>query len=243
MPKYWKIIQIVIAAGTLYVFLRPYGNKLGLYSLLALIPIAAVTAVNYVVVKRAEITRWYLALPVLFLAGYFVALASISSGVVKILASATVAFLFYTYEMRFPLRHTIFLEELFALAAGFAWLVGVLAAGFYFNVPWWISSGVIFVAFFLIFAQQFYKMKRGDNRELFYAAAAGLLVFEFYWAALFWPLHFFTTAVVVFGTFYAMYMICNLSFARQLTRRKAYFQIVITLAIVASGLLSSAWQP
>lgn len=243
MPqKYWKILNIAITAGAIYAAARPY-ERIAPFVWYALIPLGLSAAANFIFLKRTGASFWHLVPPLFFLVGFFAASAAVSWPAAKIFLSAVAGLLFFAYENHFPQKHSIFLEELFVLATGFLILLGITGINFYFNLDWWISSALVFVLFFFIFSQQFYKMKRGDRREPLYAAAGSLIVFEFFWIALFWPVHFLTLAVTVFAVFYMIYMISNLTFAGHLTRRKVYFHAFFMLALVLSGLLSSAWQP
>lgn len=243
MPqKYWKIFNIAITAGAIYVAVRPY-ERIAQFVLYALILLGLSAAANFFVLKKTEDSFWHLVPPSFFLAGFFAVSAAVSWPIAKIFLSAVAGLLFFIYENHFPQKHSIFLEELFVLVTGFLVLLGIAGVNFYFNLDWWIGSTLVFVLFFFIFSQQFYKMKRGDRRELLYAAAGSLIVFEFFWIALFWPVHFLTLAVIVFAVFYVVYMISNLTFAGHLTRRKVYFHVFFMLALVLSALLSSAWQP
>ena len=184
----------------------------------------------------------WLLLPFLYLVGIFGTVAATSTGI-GLFFAIFASYLFYFYHNHFPSPIPLYIEQTFTLYGAFLLSVFLWSLNFVFTPPWWVVSLLMFAGFFPLFLQAFYKMARSAGEAGFDAFVAALLMVEISWAVLFWPVHFFTAAVVSFGAFYLLYLISMQYFKNRLNRRKIYFQVSLISIVVLITLMSSSWQP
>lgn len=185
-------------------------------------------------------SRVRLILPFVFLIGVFgtAAASPLAGTFFAVLGS----YLIYYYYRFFPKAVPVFVEQTVGLYAAFLFAVFLWSLNYFFTLPWWIMVSLAGAGFLVLFWQAFYKMSESPAPAL--GTMVGTLVMaEIFWAMLFWPVHFFTSAVVSFAVFYLVYMLSSLHFARRLSRRKIYFQVSFISVVVLITLLSSSWQP
>ncbi len=184
----------------------------------------------------------WLVMPLLFLVGIFgtVAATSVSIG---IFFAIFASYLFYFYHRHFPSPIPLYIEQTFTLYGAFLFSVFLWSLNFFFTPPWWATSLLMLAGFFPLFLQAFYKMARQMRESVQGALIASLLIVEISWTVLFWPVHFFSAAVVSFAAFYLIYMLSTQYFKGRLNRRKIYFQLSLISIVVFITLASSSWQP
>lgn len=176
--------------------------------------------------------RGELLLPLLLLVGIFgTAAASTITGTFFGVLGAYLVFHFYRL---FPSRVPRIMLETFTLYTVFLYSAFVWSINYYFSPQPWVTLILIVAGFFAMFRQ---------SESLLGAWVGTLIMAEFAWVLLFWPVHFFTAAVVMLAVFYLIYMISHLSLIGKLSRRKIYFQVSLISIVVLIALLSSAWQP
>ena len=226
------------------------GNRSGAQRFGSFYFAAALTAVIILISKLRMLRRttknpWdllWLVMPMLFLVGIFgtVAATSLSLG---IFFAIFASYLFYFYYRHFPSPIPLYIEQTFTLYGAFLLSVFLWSLNFFFTPPWWITSLLMLAGFFPLFLQAFYKMARQIREAVFDALVASLLMVEISWTVLFWPVHFFTAAVISFAIFYLLYMLSIQYFKGRLNRRKIYFQLSLISIVVFVTLISSSWQP
>jgi hypothetical protein len=214
------------------------------FSLTAGLTIAAIgifsTARLYAHSKKRDDMKWVI-MPVLFAVGLFGTMAATNgAGLLFALLSAYVMYFYFSY---FPSGIPHYVEQTFTLLGVFMCSVMLWSLSFFFMIPWWVILIASFALFFLIFWQAFYKMGQHSGRLILGTLACSLMMAEIFWALLFWPVYFFTSAIVSFAAFYLAYILSGLYFEGRITARKVYFQAGLVLLILLLSLASAAWQP
>lgn len=184
----------------------------------------------------------WLVMPAVFLIGVFGTVAAAPAGIGLFLA-VLASYIFYYYHRHFPSPIPLYLEQTFVLYGAFLLSVFLWSLNFYFTPPGWVISLVILAGFFPLFWQAFYKMKHSAGDAALDGLVAALLLVEMSWVMLYWPVHFFTTAVVSFTAFYLVYMLSVQYFKGRLNKRKIYFQVSLACFVLLITLATSSWQP
>lgn len=185
-------------------------------------------------------SRAHLILPIMFLIGMYGTLAA--GPLVGTFFAVLASYLIYYYYRFFPKTIPVFVEQTTTLFAAFLTAVFLWSLNYFFTPPWWTMVSLASVGFFILFWQTFYKICEPQKVAL--GAVVGTLIMaEIFWAMLFWPVHFFTSAVVSFAVFFLVYVLSDLYFHGRLSRRMIYFQVSLISVVVLITLVSSSWQP
>lgn len=173
---------------------------------------------------------WFV--PLVFLVGVFgTATAAPLPGLFFGLLGSYLVYYFYLF---YPKNLPIFIEQTTTLFAAFVFSSFAWSLSYYYTPPPWTI--VIFSAtgFYLLFR----------SRLAHLGALIGTLVMaELTWVLQFWPIHFFSLAVVSLAGFYLIFMFSHLQSIGKLSSRKIYFQVSLIALVVLLTLLSSPWQP
>lgn len=188
--------------------------------------------------KRSDLS-WVI-MPVLFAAGLFGTMAATNT--LGMLFAVLAVYILYFYFSYFPSGIPQYIEQTFVLLGTFMLVVAVWSLNFFFSPPWWLVTLLFFGVSFLIFWQMFYKMGQMEKNLTLGALIGGLIMAEVSWALLFWPVYFFTAALVSFSLFYVCYILSGLYFEGRLTSRKVYFQLALVLLVLFATLASTAWE-
>ncbi|MDP3741223.1 MAG: hypothetical protein Q8R08_02750 [bacterium] len=183
---------------------------------------------------------WQLVMPGLYVLGLLGALASISSLTFKILLDVVGSGVFYYYQTNFLVNPESEVDqEFFTLSTALLVLVLIWSLNFYYHAPWWTTTLLTSICFFLMFSEIFYKIKVPSR--ILWATVNSLVLAEVHAAVLYWPVNFLTAAVIVFSVFYSLYIFTKLYFAHRLTSKRIYFHTALILAVVFGAVISSAW--
>lgn len=175
----------------------------------------------------------------LFLLGFFGTFAGVSSLAVKLFLVIAAAALFYARARSSKGK----VWDVFILASGFLIFTLIWSLNFFFtpNLP--VVLILTFILGLALFWDAFYAAGRAGTESLVLAMLCSLILTEVAWALQFLPVHYLTSAAVMFAVFYGIFMTSVLKWQGILSRKKVYFQSSIVVFILLVSLLSSAWRP
>lgn len=182
---------------------------------------------------------WLLTLPILYILGLFGTLSAVSSLALKLVLSLAGSGVFYYYQTNFPKARPVLDEEFFTLTTALFVFVSVWSLNFFFRLPWWQVSILMFTTSFFLVLQAFYKMPVPLPGVWSFVCA--LILLEIVTAVLYWPVNFMTSAVISFAGFYLCYIFFQLYYMRLLTKKRVYFHLSIIFALIFGSLITSAW--
>ncbi len=177
-------------------------------------------------------TRSFWFLPLVFSVGIFGTAAA--SPLLGLFFGMLGSYLFYYYYLFFPKNIPVFIEQTTALFTAFVFSSFSWSLSYYFMLPPWATIFFSALGFYLLFRHRLAAL----------GALVGTLVMaETTWVLQFWPIHFFSLAVVSLAVFYLIFMFSHLHSIGKLSTRKIYFQVSLIAVVVILTLLSSPWQP
>lgn len=245
LTNYISLVPSALILITALLGNRSGAQRLGSYYIGAALSFAVIIFSELRLLRRRTRSRadfLWLVMPGLFLLGIFGTVAATQAGI-GIFFAILASYLFYFYHRHFPSPIPLYIEQVFTLYGAFLLSIFLWSFNYFFTPAWWITTLLMFGGFFLLFLQAFYKMARPPGEAVFDALVMALLMVEVSWAVLFWPVHFFTAAVISFAVFYLAYMLGVQYFKGRLNRRKIYFQTSLISIVVLITLISSSWQP
>ena len=245
ISKYGKFLPSALILLTAFFGSRSGAQRFGSFYLAVAVSVLLILAMQFRLLRKTSKSindLLWLVMPCLFLVGTFGAVASTSAGLGLFFAVLS-SYLFYFYHRHFPSPIPLYIEQTFSLYGAFLLSVFLWGLNFFFTPAWWIMLLFGFISFFPFFWQAFYKMSRSGSAALFDALIVALFVVEMIWAMLYWPVYFFTVAVVMFGAIYLVYMLAFQYFKNRLNRRKIYFQVMVVSFVVLIALSTASWQP
>ena len=148
--------------------------------------------------------------------------------------------IFYYYQANFLTWQTPEVDqEFFTLTVGLLVLIPIWSLNFFFNFPGWVTTLSTSFCFFLIFIHVFYKINVPS--KFIWALVSILILVELNASVLYWPVHFFTAAVMVFSGFYLLYVLTVLYYSHRLTAKRIYFHTALAFAVAIGAVSSSMW--
>ena len=245
MPiQIWRLVSIFFTAFVFGLSFREHGD-LGEFALWTGALVGVVCIANWFVSKSAKLAdRIYNAgLPVLYLAGYFGALAAVSAPAAKIVVAALGSSVFYLIELFLLEPHPRAVREIAVLSTAFLLQVTLWATSFFFVQPWWVLMSAVFFVSTGLYFLVFFSGGLPHRRAFLWALVCAFIQVEAAWAVFFWPVHFLTAAVVNFSFFYGIFVVTAMYFEGPINRRSLYFQMGLILIVLVVSLLSSPWSP
>ncbi|OGE76344.1 MAG: hypothetical protein A3C85_00925 [Candidatus Doudnabacteria bacterium RIFCSPHIGHO2_02_FULL_48_21] len=245
LVKILSFLPTILVVATALSANRGGAQRFGSFYIMAGLSLFLILLLQLRLLRRTTANRedlLWLVMPFIFLVGTFGTVAATSAGI-GIFFALFAGYLFYFYHRHFPSPIPLYIEQTFTLYGAFLLAVFLWSLNFFFTPPWWITSLLMCAGFFPLFWQAFYKMGQQGSEAALYALVMALVMMEVAWTVLFWPVHFFTSAVMSFSAFYLIYMLAMFYFKGRLNRRKVYFQVSLISIVVLVTLASSSWQP
>lgn len=214
------------------------GNPARFYIVGAItaILVFATLAINF---KRLNFTWPHLMLPVIYLLACGSVFVLLTDPGFRIFFLILASIIFYMLEVRLG-RESHFLQNIFLLSV-FGLYFGMFGFQFYLNLKiWWIVP-IAFVLSYLLSIQGFAGFSLPSKR--YFHLLIAMIATEITWALSFWPTHFFVNTVILFCTFYLLWLFSFSAFFGKLTRQKVYWQLTLIAIVLILTLTTTAWRP
>ena len=229
-------ISTLILSILLFMVLLGSAASLQVLVLALSILILGVLAVNY---KRVGLIWPHLLLPTFYLLGVGSIFSVISSPTWRLVFLIAACLVFYVMEMELG-RESHFLQNVFLFSV-LAIFIGLFAIQFYFHLYflWLVLS--IFILSYLLIVQGFAGFSLPVKK--YFSLLIALVIAETAWGLSLWPTYFVVNAIITFAIFYLLWIFSFSAFFGKLTRNKIYWQLSLTMVIIAVVIATANFKP